>query len=179
MIVPVRNTGSAWARLTRSASSYDVRDRAHRTVASGVFTMAMPEIVGPGQTGYLVDTLSIAFGRPGDFVSATAVVRGMPAQQPAARLSVRAIAISTGVDHGLRAAGVVANDGAVAVQSVVAGVVVLDRAGNPLSAVYDLVASPELGPGATIAFETEYPGAPPVGSEMAGTVLGYGFTTTE
>ena len=177
VIVRVRNGGSAWMRLTRSASSYDVYDRAHRTVASGIFTIALPEVIGPGETAYLVDTLSLAFGKPSDFATSKAVVTAALAEPPSVRLSVTSVAISTGADRALRAVGEVRNDGDVTARSIIAGVVVLDGGGRPLAAVYDLSDTGELKPGATIRFDTEYPGAPPVAVESGARAVGYGFTT--
>jgi hypothetical protein len=177
VIVPVRNGGSGWIRLARSASSYEVYDRAHRTVASGIFTISLPEVIGPGETAYLVDTVSVAFGRPTDFASSKTHVGAAPADAPGARLSVTSIAISTGSGGGLRAVGEVRNDGDSTAESIVAGVVVLGGSGRPLGAVYDLTDAPQLEPGATIPFDTEYPGAPPVGTESAGRLVRYAFTT--
>jgi hypothetical protein len=177
VIVPVRNAGSDWMRLTRSASTYEVYDRAHRSMAGGIFTIALPEVVGPGETAYLVDTLSLAFGKPSDFASSKAVVTAAPAAPPSVRLSVTSIALSIGTDRGLRAVGEVRNEGGVTARSIVAGVVVLDGGGRPLAAVYDLTDTGELEPGARISFDTGYPGAPPVGAEAATRLAGYGFTT--
>jgi hypothetical protein len=179
VIVKVRNGGPSWVRLTRSASSYDVHDRAHRIVASGIFTVALPEVIGPGETAYLVDTLSLAFGKPGDFVSSKAVVRAAPAEPPGVRLSVTSVAISTGADQSLRAVGQVRNDGTVTARSIIAGVIVLDRDGRPLAAVYDLTDTGVLEPGETIRFDTEYPGAPPIGPQSVARIIGYGFTTSD
>jgi hypothetical protein len=179
VILAVRNDGSTWLRLPRSASSYQVHDRAHRTVASGIFTLSLPEVVGPGATAYLVDTLSVAFGEPGDFASSKAVVSSTPADPPDVHLAVTSAAISVGEDRSLRAVGEVRNDGEGIARSIVAGVVVLDDRGRPLASVYDLTAAPELVPGATMSFDTEYPGAPPVRQESAGRLLGYAFTVDD
>jgi hypothetical protein len=179
VIVAVRNTGSSWARLTRSASSYEVYDSSHRQVAGGVFTAALPEVIGPGETAYLVDTLSLAFGKPTDFVSSSTRVETATATQLNERLTVTSISLSTGADQSLRARGEVRNDGDAPARSIVAGVVVLDQSGRPLAAVYDLTDTGELAPGATVGFDTEYPGAPPVPDGAAGQVMGYGFTTGE
>ena len=177
VIVGVRNGGTAWMRLTRSASTYSVYNASHRVVAGGVFTTALPEVIGPGQTGYLVDTLSVAFGNPKDFARSRVKVSASPTQPPQTHLVVSSVSISMSADRGLKAGGEVRNDGESTVRSIVAGVVVLDGKGRPLAAVYDLTDAPQLDPGATIAFETEYPGAPPVGPESAAKLLGYAFTT--
>ena len=175
VIATVRNTGSTWIRLTRSASSYSVLNRSHRTVAGGVFTAALPELIAPGETGYLVDTLSLAFGNPRDFATSRAHVKASPAAAPQVQLSVPSVSISIGAGRGLRAVGEVRNDGGVTARSVVTGVVVLDSAGRTLAAVYDLTDTPQLDPGASNQFDTEYPGAPPVGREEAAELIGFAF----
>jgi hypothetical protein len=177
VIVAVRNTGSGWRRLTRSMSRYEVYDQSHRQVAGGLFTAALPEVIGPGGTAYLVDTLSLAFGKPTDFVSSRTTVSAATAAQPTDRLTVSSISISTGADQSLRATGEIRNDGDVPARSIVAGVIVLDQGGRPLAAVYDLSDAGDLAPGATAGFDTEYPGAPSVPDGATAQVIGYGFTT--
>jgi hypothetical protein len=162
VIVAVKNQGSSWMRLTRSASTYEVYDRSHRTVASGIFTAALPEVIPPAETAYLVDTLSVVFGDPKEFATSKANVTATPAEPPDVQLSITSVEISTGEDYGLRAIGEARNDSDVPARSVVAGVVVLDQAGEPISAVYDLSDIGQLGPRETGEFDTEYPGAPPI-----------------
>jgi hypothetical protein len=176
VIVAVKNEGSSWMRLTRSASTYEVYDRSHRTIASGIFTAALPEVIPPAETAYLVDTLSVVFGDPKDFATSKAKVTAIPAEPPDVRLSITSVDISTGEDHGLRAIGEARNDGDVSARSVVAGVVVLDQAGQPISAVYDLSDIGQLGPRETGEFDTEYPGAPPV-DESGVRLVRYCFTS--
>jgi hypothetical protein len=176
VIVAVKNQGSSSMRLTRSASTYEIYDRSHRTIASGIFTAALPDVIAPAETAYLVDTLSVVFGDPKDFATSKAKVTATPAEPPDVQLSITSVEISTGEDYGLRAIGEARNDGDVPARSVVAGVVVLDQAGQPISAVYDLSDIGQLGPRETGQFDTEYPGAPPI-NETGVRLVRYCFTS--
>lgn len=179
IILSVQNVGADWLRLPRSKSSYRILDEGNRELAGGVFTAALPEFVGPGETAYLVDTLSTTFADPRQVTVAEADVHAVAADPPSTLLSVAAVAVSTGPGGGLEASGQVRNDGAVPARSVMAGVVALDHAGRPIGAVYDLTDVGQIEPGSTIPFATEYPGAPPIRDSAVGSILGFAFETDD
>jgi hypothetical protein len=174
VILPVRNAGLSWFQLPRSRSTYRILDPRGREVAGGVFTAAMPEFIGPGETSYLVDTLSATFVEPREFRSAEATVDAVAAAKPDLTLSVGEIELFKGPGGGLRAIGVVRNDGGTTARSVVAGVVVIGLDGQAIGAVFDLTDVGDLEPGEAVAFDTEYPGAPPVdGNPLE--IIGFAF----
>jgi hypothetical protein len=179
VIVRVRNTGSDWAALTRAASTYQVLDGRGRVSTSGVFTAALPEVVAPGGQSFLVDTVSVAFGRPADYISARADIHTGPAVEPRDLLVVSGVQISTSAEGGLRAVGEIQNAGDLVARSIIAGVVVLDPEGRPLAAVYDLTDTGDLNPGASIRFDTDYPGAPPVDGGSNASLIGLAFTPAQ
>jgi hypothetical protein len=174
VILPVRNTGPGWLLLPRSRSSYRILDSRGRDVAGGVFTAAMPEFIGPGETAYLVDTLSATFVDPREFRTAEATVDAIAAAKPDLTLSVGEIKLSKGPGGGLRAIGVVRNDGGTTARSVVAGVIAIGPDGQAIGAVFDLTDVGDLGPGEAVTFDTEYPGAAPVDANPL-EILGYAF----
>jgi hypothetical protein len=143
-------------------------------VAEGVFTAAMPEVIGPGETAYLVDTLSATFVDPREFRTAEATVDAIAAAKPDLTLSVGEIELSKGPGGGLRATGVVRNDGVTGARSVVAGVVAIGPDGQAIGAVFDLTDVGNLEPGEAVAFDTEYPGAAPVEGNPP-EIIGYAF----
>jgi hypothetical protein len=174
VILPVRNTGPSWLQLPRSRSTYRILDATGREVESGVFTAALPEFIGPGATAYLVDTLSATFGDPDELRSAEATVDLVAAARPDVTLSVGEIELSKGPGGGLRAIGVVRNDGGTTARSVVASVVAIGPDGQAIGAVFDLTDVGDLEPGEAVAFDTEYPGAAPVdGNPLE--IIGYAF----
>jgi hypothetical protein len=170
VIVPVRNVGSSWIQLPRSASRYSVLDKRGREVAGGVFTAALPAAIGPSSVGYLVDTVSVAFITPSGTPTVKADVEAVAVEPPNTDVVVTDLAASTGASGGLRVTGLVHNQGERPVEWVMAGAVLLDQEGRPLAAVYDPAGGGRLEPGAALAFDTEYPGAPPP-PDGAGTTL--------
>jgi len=178
IILPVRNTGSGWLQLPRSSSAYLITDSEGLEVARGVFTAALPESIGPGDTGYLVDTLSVAFANADEYRSAKTAVRAIPVSKPDVVLSVGEVELSKGSDGGLRATGTVHNGGAATARSVVAGVIAVGENGVAVGALLDLTDVGDLEPGMTVEFDTEYPGAPPITGGQPGEVLGFAYASS-
>jgi hypothetical protein len=169
VIVPVRNVGSGWIQLPRSTSTYRVTDENGDEVASGVFTAALPSSFGPGEVGYLVDTVSVAFVVPNGAPAVEAEVEAVAVDRPTTDLVLADLAASTGDSGGLRVAGRVRNDGPRAAEWVIAGAILLGGDRRALAAVYDPTDGGRLEPAASLTFDTEYPGAPP--PKSAGTSL--------
>jgi hypothetical protein len=178
IIQPVRNNGGGWLQLPRSSSTYLITDSEGVEVARGVFTAALPEYIGPGDTGYLVDTLSAAFASADEFRSAETTVDAIPVAKPDVALSVGGVELSQGVDGGLRATGSVRNEGATTARSVVAGIVAVGENGVAEGALLDLTDIGDLEPGMTLRFDTEYPGAPPISGGSPGKVLGFAYSSS-
>ena len=178
IILPVRNAGSGWLQLPRSSSTYLVTDSDGVEVARGVFTAALPAYIGPGDTGYLVDTLSVAFANADEYRSAETTVAAIPVSKPDVDLSVGGVELSQGLDGGLRATGSVRNEGPTPARSVVAGVVVVGENGVAEGALLDLTDIGDLEPGMTLEFDTEYPGAPPITGGSPRKVLGFAYSSS-
>ena len=177
VIQPVRNDDDRWIHLPLSLSTYRIATPNDQEVASGIFTAALPATIAPGETGYLIDTVSVAFVEPSDSDSATSDVQAVAADPLAGALSVGELRAALGVGGGLRVTGRVQNEGNEATRWVMAGAVVLAPNGSPLGAVYDPSDVGRLGPGQTQTFDTEYPGAPPIGAGVAMELVGVAFET--
>jgi hypothetical protein len=162
VIVPVRNQGKGWIEIPRSGSTYRLLQKG-KEVASGVFTAALPATFGPGQTAYLVDTLSAAFVSPSGSVSTKADIKAIASTPPLPTFSVTDLQASVGAAGGLRVEGRVHNDGQAPAAWVIAGAVAVSADGRPLGAVYDPSTIGGLEPGSSVRFVCEYPGAPPLG----------------
>jgi hypothetical protein len=161
VIVPVRNQGKGWIEIPRSGSTYRLLQKG-KEIASGVFTAALPATFGPGQTAYLVDTLSATFVSPSGSVSTKADIKAIPSEPPAPTFSVTDLHASVGAAGGLRVEGRVHNDGQAPAAWVIAGAVAVGADGRPLGAVYDPSNIGRLEPGSSVRFVCEYPGAPPL-----------------
>lgn len=177
VIVPVRNDDARWLALPRSASTYRIVDQEGREVASGVFTAALPAAVPPGEIGYLVDTVSVTFVVPSGAQTVVAEVRAILTDAPVASISVSDLSAAIGPGGGLQVSGQVRNEGGTATQWVVAGAVALAQDGTPLGAVYDPSDIGRLEPGQVLAFDTEYPGAPPPSDGVVDGLVGMAFET--
>jgi hypothetical protein len=175
VIVPVRNDDARWLTLPRSSSTYRIIDQERREVARGVFTASLPASIGPGDTGYLVDTVSVTFVDPSGAQSVVADVHAILADPPVASVSVSELSATTGRGGGLRVTGQVRNEGSTTTGWIMAGAVALAQDGTPMGAVYDPTDIGLLEPGEVTTFDTEYPGAPPPQTGVIDALVGVAF----
>jgi hypothetical protein len=175
IIQPVRNDDERWIHLPLSISSYRIVTPNDLEIASGIFTAALPAAIAPGGTGYLVDTVSVVFVDPTDSDTVETDVRAEASAPLAGTLAVSDLRAAVGVGGGLRVTGRVQNEGHKGTRWVMAGAVVLAADGRPLGAVYDPSDVGRLGPGQTRAFDTEYPGAPPISDGLTAKLVGVAF----
>ncbi|MBA2717702.1 MAG: hypothetical protein H0U52_00475 [Chloroflexi bacterium] len=174
VIVEVRNDAAGWVTFPSAASTYRIMDGA-REVALGAFT-ALAAVTGPGETAYLVDTISVAAGDLTPRLSAEQNVVAVPTNRPAVTLSISRLRLTDGIGGGVRATGLVRNDGDEATRTVIAGVIALDRDGRPLAAVFDTTDVGQLNPGDARRFTTDAnPGGPPVTTGGIGELVGVAF----
>ena len=177
IIQPVRNDDERWIRLPLSTSSYRIVNAGDQEVARGIFTAALPAAIAPGKIGYLVDTVSVVFVEPSDSDSVVTDVHVEATDPLAGALAVNDLQAAIGVGGGLRVTGRVRNEGTTATRWVMAGALVLTENGRPLGAVYDPSDVGRLGPGQGRAFDTEYPGAPPITDGLVAKLVGVAFET--
>ena len=175
VIQPVRNDDERWIRLPLSISSYRIVTPNDQEIASGIFTAALPSAIAPGETGYLVDTVSVAFVEPTAADAVETDVRAEATDPLDGALTVSDLRAAVGVGGGLRVTGQVENEGTTATRWVMAGALVLAPDGRPLGAVYDPTDVGRLGPGQTRGFDTEYPGAPPIPEGLTTKLVGVAF----
>jgi hypothetical protein len=178
VIVPVRNTTASWVGLPRSASRFRVVDGGGRELASGLFTVALPGVIGPDQTAYLVETVSASFVAGTGTPKVEATVEAAPVDEPATSLQVTDLQAEAGPDGGLRLKGTVENKGPAPADALIAGGVLLDAQRRPVGAVYDPGLAGPVAAGASVPFETAYPGAPPPPDGDA-TLVGFAFEAND
>jgi hypothetical protein len=160
--------------LPRSASRYRVVDARGRELASGMFTVALPGVVAPNETAYLVETVSATFVAGTGTPTVQTEVEAVPVAEPTASLSVTDLQAAASPDGGLRVTGVVHNLGETSTDWLVAGGVLVDADRRPLGAVYDPGRVEPLPAGGSIRFETTYPGAP-APTDRGVTLIGFAF----
>lgn len=170
VIVVVRNDGPGAVEFEPSGTRYVVSAPDGRETARGLFTYAIPPRIAPGETAYFAETLTALFASVDELSGVSVDIAARPTDRPSSRLPVRDVAISTGVDGGVRVAGTVSNAGSAALRSPFVGAVLFGADGTPIAAVYDLTDLFGLVPGSEGRFETEYPGTGPIRPEdVAGT----------
>lgn len=174
IIVPVRNDDAGWVHIVGKSSTYRIMDAAGEA-ASGTF-VALPASIGPGETAYLVDTMSVPGIELKRNLSAEPDVVSLPTEPPPIRLSITGLRLVSGVGGDMRATGLVHNQGETATRRVIAAAIALAPDGRPLGAVYDTFDIGRLEPGEARSFVTDYhPGGPPIVDTIIPKLIGAAF----
>ena len=175
VVASVTNEGDTLVALDGAGTPYEVRDERGDIVTTGRFTYPMPTTIGPGETAWFVDTMAAIFVEPeGDWTLSVDPQLTLTAA-PAARYPVSDVAWNVNSDGVLLATGRVTNDTAEAATQPIVAVILLDTRGRPLAGLYDLNDAAMLEPGETRAFETDYPGAPPLDPALVAEVVAFAY----
>jgi hypothetical protein len=161
-LVAVHNGGAKAVLVDAAASRYAVLGRDGSTLAGGGFQAAVPPVLKPGATGYLVAGFTLV-GAPGDGVKVRATPAATTAlgKRPPVALRVSGVELAFAADT-VAATGSVTNPRTAPVRDGVVAVILLDRAGRPLAAMLDLASAGRLARGERTAFRAAQPPAPPV-----------------
>lgn len=174
VIVPVRNDDARWVQIVGTSSTYRIID-AGGEAASGAF-VALPAMIGPGETAYLVDTISVPGIELKRNLSAELNVVSRPTGPAPMRLSITGLRLASGVGGDMSATGLVQNDGETATRRVIAAAIALAPDGRPLGAFYDTFDIGRLEPREARTFVTDYhPGGPPIVDTIIAKLIGAAF----
>jgi hypothetical protein len=173
VVAGVTNEGDTAVALDRAGTPYEVRDEGGDVVTSGRFTYPMPSTIAPGETAWFVDTMAAIFVEPEGDWSLTLEPQFAPAAAAAPRYAVTDVDWNVSPDGKLVATGQVTNDTTAAGTQAIVTVILLDARGRPLAGLYDLTDAASLAVGESRAFETDYPGAPPVDPELVADVVAF------
>ena len=173
IIVPIRNESSEWVHISDGQSEYRLIESGSE-LASGAFR-AVPALVEPGGTAYLVETRDDpSRGRLPLDVETTIV--GVRSEEPKPRLALTRLTLDQAIGGGMRASGRVRNDGPGATGRVTVGAVALGEDGRPLGAVLDTHDIVRLPPDKSQSFATDVAaGAPSITAAEVDTVIGVAF----
>ncbi len=173
VIVPVRNESSAWLEVSKRHSRYRLMS-ADQELARGTFE-ALPPLLEPGGTGYLVVTREDPSDGRGSLTVKTSIV-AVPATEPDMTLSVTGLALDAAIGGGMRASGLVHNDGPHDTGPLTVGAVALAEDGRPLGIVLDMHDIVRIAPGDSQTFRTDVAaGAPAVRATAVETVIAVAF----
>lgn len=165
IVIEVTNSGKGYTDLNSSDRSYTIYAKDDSVLETGDFTYTFPQILGPGETGYYIET-----GYFDDEVKSTKIVGKMEpsitfgeASGPADAYKVSKIKI-TGESYGdgLQVSGTVQNTTTEDATSGVVGVVFFDGSGALLGGLLDNTGISDLRAGQTKGFKTTYPGTAPL-----------------
>jgi hypothetical protein len=173
IIVVVRNDGTTPVQLDRSATTYRAT-AAGGLVTTGRFTQAWPELIGPGDTAFFVDTIGVVFSGGATFSSIDADVRGTATDNDPVALPVADVDWRL-TDAGLEIAGSVVNDTGEDLEDVAVGALIRDRDGGLLGAVHGTSTIERVASDAAAAFATTSPGTAPIDPERVGVVDAVAF----
>ena len=173
IILPIHNDGDAPLRVSEVATSYRLLD-GDREVARGSF-VALPPVVEPGATGYLVDTRADAWA-VGTALAVRADVVATVVPRPDLRVTLVDLRLREVIGGGMGITAKGRNDGARASGRVVVGAIALDATGRPIGAVVDRQDIRSLAPGATQGVVSDVAaGAPPVVAADVASLIGVAF----
>jgi hypothetical protein len=162
VVVTVRNTGDSPIEVALSTATWTVTDDAGDSVASGRFAHAFPPIVEPGGEAFLIDGVSAAFAEADELANLDVEVEGASVGDEHGRVALSVADVEwRAEDGGLVVSGRVENPSTNAVGETYAAIVLRNDRDEILAAVYDVAIGP-LGPGESRAFDTAYPGTPPI-----------------
>jgi hypothetical protein len=164
IVLEVKNTGGGYANISRGDRSYTIYLKDGTVLATGDFTYAFPQVLGPGATGYFVDTGSFDTGTKSTDVGALEPsVSFGSADGPHDAYAVSKVTVGAeSYGSGLQVSGVVKNTSSADASMGIVGVVFFDGAGKILGALYDNTGISDLRAGQSKGFKTSYPGTPPL-----------------
>lgn len=164
IVVEVVNTGGAYADISTSGQSFTVYEKSGSVLETGSFTYAFPQVIGPNEKGYFVES-----GYFDDGTNIKNVGKMDPsisfseADGPRDAYAVSKIKITQeSYGSGLQVSGIVKNASTEDASMGMVGVIFFDGTGKILGALYDNTGISTLRAGQSKGFKTSYPGTPPL-----------------
>ena len=146
------NTGSTWIEVTSFSSSYTIYARDGGITETSSFTIAVPSVVGPGETAYLLADIFTDEGRLADYDRAEADGYFEETAEPDAPLTVGNSRVRRAqFGGGVEVVGEISNPGSARVDNAQVGAVYLNGAGEPLGIAWTFAENVE--PGGRRGFE--------------------------
>jgi hypothetical protein len=175
VLVAVTNQGAAPVRIDATSSTYVLKGPDGKVVARGVFSYAFPVILDPGAVGYLLDSPLGGLVPIGDKDTASVQVDVSGVSSPGNALEVTDLAWRRDPAGPISVSGTVRNTSSAPVSNGAVGVVLRDRQGRLLAALYDPIHIANMPPESSTAFTTAYPGTPSLPLSQIGSAEGFAF----
>ncbi|HKG56803.1 MAG TPA: FxLYD domain-containing protein [Candidatus Limnocylindrales bacterium] len=174
VIAVIRNSGRVAATLGGRNTGYTIAAPDGTIVASGVFARSFPDVIAPGEKGYLIDAVPATFVKAGDLSKLKLKVAPQPAPASTQTLIVEDLTW-TSERGALTVSGTVRNDGQTAAGHVVVAAILRDASGRIVCAVYDTATVTDLAPAQVAKFKTSYPASAPVPAAAISRAEGVAF----
>ena len=178
VLVAVTNQGAAPVRIDATSSTYVVKGADGKVVARGVFSYAFPVILAPGAVGYLLDSPLVGLVPIGDKDTASVQVDVSGVSSPGNPLEVTDLTWRRDAAGSISVSGTVHNRSSAPVSNGAIGVILRDRQGRLLAALYDPIHIANMPPMSSTAFTTAYPGTPSISLSQIGSAQGFAFDLT-
>lgn len=164
IVIEVTNTGGGYASLNAADESYTVYATDGTVLQTGTFTYQFPQVIGPGQSGYFVDSGVLPSGTKLKNVGKMDPSLNFgQADGPTDAYAITKVRISQDdFGTGLQASGVVTNSTSTAATDAIVGVIFFDGSGKIIGALYDNSGLGILQVGQAKGFKTSFPGTPPL-----------------
>ena len=163
VIVEVHNQGSDAAGIGSGSNDYTIYYKDGSVLATGSFTYSFPQVLPGGAYGYYVDSGSFDAGTKQNVVGKfdPSVQYGETTCDPGSFAVTKVRVGQESYGSGLKASGVVTNNGTADATQLIVGFIFFDSAAVPIGALYDNTGD-ALPAGSTKGVTTSYPGTPPL-----------------
>jgi hypothetical protein len=175
VILELHNAGNGWAEISPFNSDYTVLNGDGGVVATGSFTYAYPEFLGPDETGYLIEDSAQDGVAVADFVSVDVAGRYDDSRPPAVTFEVADVTWrAEEFSDGLTATGFVTATGG-DVSDLALAVLCIGDDGTPLGATTTNLIQ-NVTDGVRKGFETVTE-TPPLSASQCAQTLGFAEDT--
>lgn len=149
VIVAIQNTGRK--DLYLSSGSYDLEDENGRLIASSTMVSAYPNIISPGEIGFMYEETILDTAVDGSLVVQPRL-SVKESKRENIRFAVTDLEFSTDILGGLKALGRVENTSNTESSMTYIVIILADESGNPIGQLFTILTE-NLAPGAKVGFE--------------------------
>lgn len=171
LVVEVTNKGTGPANIDSGSNDYTIYDKSGAVLETGSFSYAVPQLLGPGQVGYYIDSGFFDDGtrlkEVGQADPDTHYVDTTDSQALFPVTKVRVSAESYG--DGLQVSGIVRNNTTEVADDAFVAVIFFNSNDKIIGALYENTLG-QIDAGNQKGFKTSYPGTPPL---KVGNVAGF------
>lgn len=158
IILEVENAGTTWIEILDFQSNYTVFDADGAITETGDFTVAVPSLVAPGDTAYLLGEVFSDTSRLRDYATVEADGYYEEADEPDVMLAIENSRVRPGqFGGGVEVVGQVVNPGSSRIDNAYVGAVFLDDAEDPIGIAWTFAENIEPGGKRAFTADSDHP----------------------